>query len=82
MHLPRHAADPALWGAAMRAFAALIAELSAAAGGWRPREIDVGGGFPSPRDPTGRALPRRAGAAPPPPVERFAEAVGGELARP
>lgn len=81
MHLPRHAADPALWGAAMEAFAALIAELSAAAGGWRPREIDIGGGFPSPRDPTGRALPRRADAAPPPPIERFAEAVGGELAR-
>ena len=57
---------------AVRAYAALIEELSAAAGGWRPREIDVGGGFPSPRDPAGRALARRAGAPPPPPIEAFA----------
>jgi diaminopimelate decarboxylase len=80
MHMPRHAAEPALWRAAMEAFAALIAELSAAAGGWVPLEIDVGGGFPSPRDPTGRALLRRAGADAAPPIESFAEAVGGELA--
>jgi catechol 2,3-dioxygenase-like lactoylglutathione lyase family enzyme len=64
----------------MRAYAALIAELSAAAGGWHPREIDVGGGFPSARDPAGRALARRADAPPPPPIEAFAAAVGSELA--
>ena len=80
MHLPRHAADPHAWVVAMRAYAALIAELAAAAGGWRPREIDVGGGFPSARDPAGRALARRAGAPPPPPIEAFAAAVGSELA--
>jgi diaminopimelate decarboxylase len=80
MHLPRHAADPQAWAVAMRAYAALIAELAAAAGGWRPREIDVGGGFPSARDPAGRALARRSGAPPPPPIEAFADAVGSALA--
>jgi diaminopimelate decarboxylase len=67
MHLPRHAADPNAWAVAMRAYAALIAELSAAAGGWRPREVDVGGGFPSARDPAGRALARRHRSRPSPP---------------
>ncbi|MGE5460044.1 MAG: hypothetical protein ACM3WR_05395, partial [Solirubrobacterales bacterium] len=57
-------------------FVATLAELSAAWGGWRPREIDLGGGFTSPRDPTGRAL--RRGAARPelvPPVEEVAAVV-------
>ena len=63
MHFPRHVADPGPLAVALRAYAALIEELSAAAGGWRPREIDVGGGFPLPRDPAGRALDRRAGRA-------------------
>jgi catechol 2,3-dioxygenase-like lactoylglutathione lyase family enzyme len=47
--------------------------------GWEPGEIDVGGGFPLPRDPTGRTLARRADAPAPPPLERFAEAIGGAL---
>jgi catechol 2,3-dioxygenase-like lactoylglutathione lyase family enzyme len=80
MHFPRHVADPGPLAVAVRAYAALIAELSAAAGGWRPREIDVGGGFPSPRDPAGRALARREDAPPPPPIEEFAAVVGAGLA--
>jgi diaminopimelate decarboxylase len=80
MHFPRHVADPGALAVAVREFAALIEELSTAAGGWRPREIDVGGGFPMPRDPAGRALARRAGAPPAPPIEEFAAVVGHELA--
>ncbi|MGE5460657.1 MAG: hypothetical protein ACM3WR_08545, partial [Solirubrobacterales bacterium] len=57
-HLGRHHHDPAMWRGMVRGFVATLAELSAAWGGWRPREIDLGGGFTSPRDPTGRALRR------------------------
>ncbi|HEY0493037.1 MAG TPA: hypothetical protein VGD57_06185, partial [Candidatus Dormibacteraeota bacterium] len=35
-------------------------------GGWRPRELDIGGGFPSPRDPTS------PGHEPAPPLEETA----------
>ena len=80
MHFPRHVADPGPLAVALRAYAALIDELGAAAGGWRPREIDIGGGFPLPRDPAGRALDRRADAPPAPPIEAFAAVVGTELA--
>ena len=80
MHFPRHVADPGPLAVALRAYAALIEELSVAAGGWRPREIDIGGGFPLPRDPAGRALDRRADAPPAPPIEAFAAVVGTELA--
>jgi diaminopimelate decarboxylase len=80
MHFPRHVADPEPLAVAVRAYALLIEELSAAAGGWRPREIDVGGGFPLPRDPAGRALERRADAPPAPPIEAFAAVVGAGLA--
>jgi diaminopimelate decarboxylase len=81
MHLPRHRAEPELWAAAVRDLARLIGRLRAAAGGWTPREIDVGGGFPIPRDPAGRGLERRAGEPAPPPLEAFAGALGEALAR-
>jgi len=75
-HLGRHHHDPAMWRGMVRGFVATLAELSAAWGGWRPREIDLGGGFTSPRDPTGRAL--RRGADRPelvPPIEDVAATV-------
>ena len=40
----------------------LLAELRDSWGGWVPRELDLGGGFPAPRDPFGRLLPQRADA--------------------
>jgi diaminopimelate decarboxylase len=76
MHFPRHSADPEAAATASRAYAALIAGL-----GWHPREIDVGGGIPVPRDPAGRALDRRRDAPSAPPVEAFAQAVAGTLSR-
>jgi len=57
-----------------------LAALSAAWGGWMPREIDLGGGFASPRDPTGRALRRGAGRPERgPSIEDYAEAVTSGL---
>ncbi len=74
-HLGRHSADPAVWSGMARSFAAVILQLSTAWGGWRPQEIDVGGGFPAPRDPTS---PTGSAAAP---IAEFAGAVAGTLGR-
>jgi diaminopimelate decarboxylase len=35
-----------------------VGELSRAWGGWRPRELDIGGGMPSPRDPHNEEMAR------------------------
>jgi len=48
----------------VRSAIALLSELSNAWGGWEPREIDLGGGFASPRDPTARNTPRGRQRAP------------------
>jgi diaminopimelate decarboxylase len=80
-HIGRHGADPGLWAEAIRSLARIAAALRDAWGGWEPAEIDVGGGFPLPRDPTARTLARRADAPAPPPLERYAEAIGDALER-
>jgi len=47
-------------------------------GGWRPREIDIGGGFPVPRDPFGGAM--RDGDRPvAPSIGEYAEAITSSL---
>ena len=80
-HLGRHSADPAIWTAAIGRLCALLAELRARWDGWIPLELDVGGGFPAPRDPFGRLLPQRADApAQAPPVDEYADAVCRPLA--
>jgi diaminopimelate decarboxylase len=56
-HLGRHSADPDVWAGMGTSFAAAIAGLCAELDGWRPGEIDVGGGYPAPRDPTGNGAP-------------------------
>ncbi len=81
-HLGRHHHAVEVWRAMASSFAETIGRLSRAWGGWTPREIDVGGGFASPRDPTGRTT--RRGAARPldelsPPIEAYAEAVASSL---
>lgn len=81
LHLGRHSADPAIWISAIDALAELLARLRGSWGGWVPREIDLGGGFPAPRDPFGRALPQRADAPPRSPgVDTYAEAACEHLA--
>jgi diaminopimelate decarboxylase len=70
-HLGRHRADPEVWGAMAASFAAAVGRVCAELDGWRPGEIDVGGGFPAPRDPTGHA--------PAPPIEDIAAALTSNL---
>jgi diaminopimelate decarboxylase len=79
-HLGRHHHDPAVWREMVDAVVETLAALSAAWDGWAPREIDLGGGYASPRDPTGRAL-RRAEGRPEhgPAIEDYAEAVTSSL---
>jgi diaminopimelate decarboxylase len=51
-HLGRHSTDPDVWAGMGASFALAIGALHQELG-WTPGEIDVGGGFPAPRDPTG-----------------------------
>ena len=50
-HGGRHHPSLWYWEEMMKGYALLIAELSEAWGGWQPKEIDLGGGFASFRDP-------------------------------
>ncbi|MCC6850283.1 MAG: alanine racemase [Deltaproteobacteria bacterium] len=58
LHAGRHAASLWYWRGLMRHYADLIADLCAAWDGWRPSELDVGGGMATPRDPHSRMLER------------------------
>lgn len=51
-HLGRHSADPAVWAKMAAGFGETVAKLCEAWAPWRPKELDIGGGFPAPRDPT------------------------------
>jgi diaminopimelate decarboxylase len=50
-HLGRHRPDAATWRAYAASAGETVAELVAAWGDWRPRELDLGGGYAAPRDP-------------------------------
>lgn len=58
VHAGRH--HPSAWyvDGLMTRFGRLVGELSAAWDGWQPEELDIGGGWPSPRDPHNEELPR------------------------
>ena len=76
VHVGRHGADPDIWRRLARATVGIVAELREAWNGWQPRELDLGGGFPMPRDPTGRSLEHRRGeTAPAPPLATYAAAL-------
>ncbi|MGN6379384.1 MAG: diaminopimelate decarboxylase family protein [Gaiellales bacterium] len=74
-HLGRHSADPAVWSAMGESFAQSVARCMSAWDGWRPAELDVGGGFPPSRDPTA------PDGSPPAPFAEYAQAVAGGLER-
>jgi diaminopimelate decarboxylase len=81
-HLGRHHHSVDVWRAMGSSLAETIGTLSSAWGGWTPREIDVGGGFATPRDPTGRATRRgamRSASDRSPSIEAYAEAVASSL---
>lgn len=82
VHLGRHRADLETWGLMAACVADAVGGLVAALDGWVPRELDIGGGFPAPRDPLRRApVDDGSLAQSAPPIERFADVIGGELAR-
>jgi diaminopimelate decarboxylase len=58
LHAGRHHPSLWFWKGLMASYARLIAELCRAWKGWRPAEIDVGGGMASPGDPHNKELPR------------------------
>ncbi len=58
LHAGRHSASLWYWRGLMRHFADLVGDLCAAWDGWRPAELDVGGGMATPRDPHSRMLER------------------------
>jgi len=72
-HLGRHSADPAVWATMARTFGSVVVRLAQAWAPWRPLELDIGGGFPAPRDPSN---PARSTA---PPLERFAQSTAAAL---
>src|SRR3954454_8608773 len=76
-HLGRHTSAVEPFRLHAQRLAGLVGELARVMPGWRPREIDVGGGYSYPGDPTGRAL-RAASAHTPSPAE-YATAVAGGL---
>jgi diaminopimelate decarboxylase len=81
LHIGRHSADPEMWSAAIDSLGQLLEVLRTRWDGWAPRELDLGGGFPAPRDPFGRALPQRAEAPPRSPgIDAYAEAICARLA--
>jgi len=73
VHLGRHSAEPAVWRKAAMAFGKTVTELCKAWAPWRPKALDIGGGFPAPRDPT---HPERS---PAPAIGRYAEVVCSAL---
>ncbi len=82
VHLGRHSSDLEVWRRMAAGVGALVGELSRAWNGWQPREIDLGGGFPSRRDPTGRGVQHarhddRVG--PVPEIEQYAAALTSAL---
>lgn len=79
-HIGRHTNGTAQWPAIITAYVALLARLRDAWNGWTPRELNLGGGYPVPRDPFGRGMARlqdRAGAVPD--LSVYAEVVTGSL---
>lgn len=76
VHMGRHSKRPLVWEAWVKACVALTKEVSERIGGWTPRCIDVGGGFPSPldHDPDVAFVDYET-----PPLDVFAKTVGESL---
>jgi diaminopimelate decarboxylase len=78
-HAARHSGALAFWEAVATATVTTIAALRDAWDGWLPREIDLGGGFPSPADGVGGRIERVVQGREVHTVEEYAGAVTGAL---
>jgi diaminopimelate decarboxylase len=78
-HLGRHRSDLATWRAYAASAGETIAELVSAWGGWQPRELDLGGGYASPRDPNTWVHGSDLGQVRSPAIEEVVEALAGGL---
>jgi len=58
LHTGRHHDTLWYWQGMMRQYVKLIAMLKTEWGGYEPKEVSIGGGFPIPRDPFGRMMNR------------------------
>ncbi|MDP9235293.1 MAG: alanine racemase [Actinomycetota bacterium] len=82
VHLGRHHRDLAVWRAMIASYADVLEILVHAWNGWEPQEIDVGGGFPTRRDPFGRGMSRnhdRPADDYAPSIEEYAECITSAL---
>jgi diaminopimelate decarboxylase len=75
-HAGRQTTNLSFWEAYARDVGATCAALARLCPQWRPEEIDLGGGFAVPRDPTGRPYPS-GGAMAPTPAEYMAALTAG-----
>src|SRR5207302_2370977 len=57
-HIGRHTNGTAQWPLIIAAYVTLLATLRDAWDGWTPSELNLGGGYPVPRDPFGRGMTR------------------------
>lgn len=83
-HVARSTRDPGYWAEATTRVAHLAVLLHERLDGWWPREIDMGGGFPTDRDVVGQAHARIREAyarTSVPPVDAYAAAIVGALER-
>lgn len=82
VHLGRHHRSLDVWRGMIASFADVVDDVRSAWDGWEPSEIDVGGGFPTRRDPFGRAMSRHADRAQDdyaPSIEEYAECITSGL---
>jgi diaminopimelate decarboxylase len=79
-HIGRHTNGTAQWPPIIRAYITLLAILREAWDGWTPAELNLGGGYPVPRDPFGRGMSRlQDRAEPAPDLSTYAEVVTSSL---
>ncbi|WP_238006938.1 alanine racemase [Dactylosporangium sp. AC04546] len=74
-HLGRHTTSLAAWAGVVSDHVRQIARISAACGGWRPSEIDLGGGYAERGSPVGQAIAGREAPQEPPPPEQYTRVI-------
>jgi diaminopimelate decarboxylase len=74
VHLGRHRTETEVWRKMAVSFGRLVGELCRLWDGWRPLDLDLGGGYGAPRDPT--SLTHK----PAPPIEEIGQAMTTALA--